>query len=172
MVLTDDSELASDLRILRNYGLQDRDTLVEFGVNSRLDTVQAAVGNAIFGELGGITSTRIQVAESLDQGLRDVDGITLPPRSENVQQVFHLYILFAERRDELLKHLIDQGVEAKIHYPEPLPLQPACARFGYRKGDFPVCEAQCDSMITLPCHQYVSDSDVDYMVSTIREFYA
>lgn len=96
MILTDNSVLAEKCRTLRNYGLQDRDTLVEFGINSRLDSIQAAVGNMLLNDLADITSAQVRTASALDARLRGIAGITLSPRSGEVHQIFVLYVIYAE----------------------------------------------------------------------------
>ena len=77
----------------------------------------------------------------------------------------------AEGRDALLRYLGERGVEAKVHYPTPLHLQPAARELGYRLGDFPVAEGQARDIITLPCHQYLTDAEIDHMIECVRRFY-
>ena len=74
-------------------------------------------------------------------------------------------------RDGLLSHLIEAGIEAKVHYPIPLHLQKAAERLGYKRGDFPVCEEHCRTILTLPVHQHLTPREVDYVVDQVREFY-
>ena len=87
------------------------------------------------------------------------------------RNAFQLYMVRAQRRPALLKYLAEQGVEAKVHYPIPLHLQPAAKDLGYARGDFPVAEAQADDIVTLPGHQYLTNSEVDYMIDRVRMFY-
>jgi dTDP-4-amino-4,6-dideoxygalactose transaminase len=77
----------------------------------------------------------------------------------------------AKDRDKLLAYLIENGIEAKIHYPIPLHLQKASEHLGYKDGDFPVCEAQCKSIITLLVHQHLTNQQISYIIDKIREFY-
>ncbi|MBW1988975.1 MAG: DegT/DnrJ/EryC1/StrS family aminotransferase [Deltaproteobacteria bacterium] len=171
MIVTDSAMVADRLRLLRNHGLADRDTVVTFGYNSRLDSVQAAVGLQLIESLDWITETRQKWASMLDAALADLPQIRVPRRRPDKEYVHHLYIVEAQNRDELLKHLVDAGVEAKIHYPVPLHLQPACERLGYKKGDFPVAEAQAKKIITLPVHQHLSQEQVEYVIEKVRSFY-
>lgn len=85
--------------------------------------------------------------------------------------VYQLYLASAERRDELIRFLVNSGVEAKVHYLIPIHLQNAARDLGYKRGDFPVCERQAEETITLPAHQYVTEEQIDYIVSIVREFY-
>ncbi|SVB02644.1 uncharacterized protein METZ01_LOCUS155498, partial [marine metagenome] len=99
VIVTDDDELCKKLRLLRNHGFEDRDTVVMMGCNSRLDTIQAVVGNWILPQAQSISNKRIANAKYLDNGLRKIKQITIPPRPENFRLVFHLYIVFAKDRD-------------------------------------------------------------------------
>jgi dTDP-4-amino-4,6-dideoxygalactose transaminase len=81
-------------------------------------------------------------------------------------------VVRAKRRNELKKYLNQNGIDAKVHYPIPMHLQPAAKKFGYKKGDFPVSEMVCDTVISLPVHEFVTNEQIDYVVSKIRDFYA
>lgn len=172
VIVTDSLELRDRLRLLRNHGLRNRDEVEIFGVNSRLDTLQAIVGNHLIKDLPAITEARIRNAARLDAALAELaPDIELPPRPAGVRHVFHLYMVQARDRDALLRRLLERGVEAKVHYPVPLHLQPAARSLGYREGDFPVAEGQARRIITLPVHQHLTGDQLDYMLATIREFY-
>lgn len=170
-IITDSPRMHEKLVLMRNHGLVDRNECIEFAYNSRLDSIQAIVANHLLRKLGGITASRIANAARYDRGLAGVKGITIPRRPAGITQVYHIYVLRAERRDELQRFLVAHGVDAKVHYPVPMHLQPAARKYGYRRGDFPVCEAVCDSVISLPVHEFITASDVDYVVGRIREFY-
>lgn len=173
VIVTHSDDLDSKLRLYRNHGLIGRDEVAIFGRNCRLDTLQAVIGNRLIGEVESITSRRIANAARYDAAFADLPGfIRIPKRRPGVRHVYHLYIVRAERRDELLRFLNDRGVEAKVHYPIPLHLQEAARHLGYKTGDFPVCEADCRSIITLPAHQYLTDDEIDYSVGQVRSFYA
>jgi dTDP-4-amino-4,6-dideoxygalactose transaminase len=73
--------------------------------------------------------------------------------------------------DELLNYLVDNQIEAKIHYPIPLHLQEAAVPYGYKSGDFPKSEMQAKKLITIPIHQYLDEKELDYVGSTVRNFY-
>ena len=77
----------------------------------------------------------------------------------------------AEDRDKLLTYLIENDIEAKIHYPIPIHLQEAAKSLGYKKGDLPVCEAQSQSIITLPVHQHLTDDQISYVIDHVKRFY-
>jgi len=172
MVVTNDDDLATWMRKYRNHGMVDRDHIEFWGVNMRLQPLQAVVASHGLDDLSRVISTRNQNAAYLDERLRALaPRVTLPHRMAGHIETFALYMVLVESRDELLKFLIDHQIEAKIHYPIPLHLQQAALGLGYAKGDFPVAEHQADHLITLPIHQFVDRSQLDYMVSTIRNFY-
>lgn len=171
MITTNSDELARYLKLYRNHGLATRDEVEFFGINSRLDTLQAVIGLRLFKDIKNITDTRIANAKKVDGGLQDISEITIPKRNPDVRQVFHLYMLMVQRRDELLKFLNENGIEAKIHYPIPLHLQKAASYLGYKKGDFPVCEEHSKTIITLPVHQHLTDIEIEYMINRVLNFY-
>jgi len=171
-VTTNDKKLFEQVKLLRNHGLKNRDECALFGYNSRLDTLQAIVAIRLMDDLDMITNTRIRNAGIYDDALADMsEHITIPPRKKNVKQVFHTYVIQAKDRDGLYRHLLENGIEVKVHYPIPIHIQEACQYLGYKEGDFPVCEAQARSILTLPVHQHLTDSQLAYVIETIKKFY-
>ena len=158
------------LKLLRNHGLVDRDTVEILGYNSRLDTLQAVVGNWLIPKTKEIADKRIENANYLDKGLKKVSGIRIPPRPKNMKIVYHLYIVFSEKRDELLNYCIKKGIEAKIHYPIPIYRQKALKYLGHVKGDFPVTDRHASSIISFPCDQHLLKKELDYIINTVTEF--
>jgi len=172
IITTNSDEMRDKLSLLRNHGLINRDVCEFFAYNSRLDSLQAIVGNYLIEKAEDITNKRIENAKYYDEELSKLsDYITIPPRRKNVRQVYHTYVIQAKERDKLLKFLLENGVEAKIHYPIPLHLQPAAKYLRYKEGDFPVCEEQAKSIITLPVHQHLTHEQKEYVVNKIKEFY-
>ena len=172
LILTNDESFAEDLRLYRNHGLTDRDHVKIFGINSRLDSIQALIGTRLMHQAPSITDRRVELASLFDDALGDIDGIFIPKRRQGVRHVFHLYILRVERRDDLLQHLINQGIEAKVHYPIPIHLQDAATSLGYTAGDFPVTENDAECVITLPAHQHITDSEANRIIEEVRGFYS
>jgi len=172
IITTNSKELFDKIVLLRNHGLKNRDEVEFFGYNSRLDTIQAIVANQLLNVLDAITDTRIKNAKIYDDSLSALaDYITIPPRKNNVKQVYHTYVIQAKQRDKLFAYLTHNGIEAKVHYPIPIHLQQASRYLGYNEGDFPVCEAQAKSIITLPVHQHLTDDEITYVIDNIRKFY-
>jgi dTDP-4-amino-4,6-dideoxygalactose transaminase len=172
VVVTRSAELAERLRLYRNHGLIDRDHVAAFGVNSRLDALQAVVGLRLIEQFEEITEQRIANARRYDEAFSDLaPDVRVPVRRPGVKHVFHLYVIRVERRNELLAQLYERGVEAKVHYPVPVHLQPAAASLGYREGDFPTSEADSRRIVTLPAHQHLSEDEIAYTVEQVRGFY-
>ena len=172
VLATSSQEIYERVKLLRNHGLKSRDEIEFFGYNSRLDTIQAAVANHVLKNLASVTERRRKNARIYDNVLKDLgDSVILPPRRGNVLQVFHTYVIQAKNRDGLIAYLSDHGVETKIHYPIPVHLQKPFRSLGYRKGDFPVCEKQSKSIVTLPIHQHLTEEQLYYVSALVKEFY-
>ncbi len=171
-IVTESEEMHDKLLLMRNHGLINRNECAKFAYNSRLDSIQAIVANHLLKKIDHITDSRINNAAEYDKQLSKIPQITIPKRSTFVKQVYHIYVVRAERRNELKKYLNHNGIDAKVHYPIPMHLQPAAKKFGYKKGDFPVSEMVCDTVISIPVHEFVTNGQIDYVVSKIRDFYA
>ena len=172
IVVTDDDEAAAYLRLYRNHGLSDRDHVEIWGVNNRLQPVQAVVASRLLDGIEELVEARIRNARQLDAGLGGLSRFIQPPRRPTgYREVYQLYLAGATKRDQLLGYLVARGIEAKVHYPIPIHLQRGAAGLGYKPGDFPVCERQAQEIITIPAHQHVTAEQIDYVVSSIRAFY-
>jgi dTDP-4-amino-4,6-dideoxygalactose transaminase len=171
-VLTDDAQLAERLRRLRSNGLIDRDTVLEWGVVSRLDTLQAAVLLERLPELDRIAAARRHNAFRYRELLAGVPELFFPPCRAEEHNVFHTFVVQVERRDELQRYLQARGIGTAIHYRVPIHLQPAAQALGYEPGSFPVAERQAERILSLPVHPFLSDADLEHVASCIREFYA
>lgn len=172
MVSTDDDELADWMRMYRNHGMVDRDHNSIWGVNMRLQPLQAIVAGHILKTVNETVEMRNKNAQILDEGLKFLyPFVKVPPRPNGYKETYSLYMAQFERRDELLKHLIKNGIEAKIHYPVPLHLQEAAKGLGYKPGDFPVSETYGKEILTLPAHQFISRDLLEFTISVIEKFY-
>ncbi len=172
MLVTDRADVADRVRLLRHHGLRTRDEVEMWGYNSRLDTLQAIVGDAVLDGVETVADTRNRHAAFYDRALAALaPDIVVPPRRPGVRQVFHTYVVQVEARERLVPFLEARGVETKIHYPIPIHLQKAAEGLGYKRGAFPVCEAQSERILTLPVHEYLVEEDLGYVVEQISEFY-
>ena len=171
-IITQNSKLAKKLYLIRNHGLINRNTCKIFGFNSRLDTIQAVVANyKMEKKLDNITNKRIRNAHLFDKLLKFNPYVTTVKRDSNLKEVFHLYQINVKKRDKLQKFLIKKGVDAKVHYPYPIHLQPAAKFLKYKKGDFPKAEQIANSTLSLPVHEFIKEQDIKYVVNLINYFY-
>jgi dTDP-4-amino-4,6-dideoxygalactose transaminase len=171
-ILADDSALAQRLRRLRSNGLVDRETALEWGVVSRLDSVQAAVLLERLPALDGVTEARRRNAHSYRELLRDIPQIFLPACRPEEYNVFHTFVIQVDRRDELQEFLRERGIGTAIHYKIPIHLQPAARALGHAPGSFPVAERQATRILSLPVHQFLTQADLEYVAASIREFFS
>lgn len=172
ILTTQSKTIYEKVKLLRNHGMKNRDVIECFGYNSRLDTLHAVVANFFMKDLTAITRLRQRNAELFDEGFKDMnDFITIPQRQEQVKQVFHTYVIQVKKRAELIKHLDKHGVETKVHYPIPIHLQTPAQDYGYKKGDFPVCEKQAEEILSLPVHQHLTEVQISCTIEQIKNFY-
>lgn len=171
IITTNKLKYYKELRLLRNHGLESRDKVKICGYNSRLDTFQAVVGNWLLPKAHSIANARIKNARFYDKNFKKIQQITIPPRPKNFKIVYHLYIVFAKDRDNLLKYCHKKGIEAKVHYPIPIYRQRAYQFLKRKKGDFPVSDFHAKNMITFPCDQHISLNQMKYVISTVKNFY-
>jgi dTDP-4-amino-4,6-dideoxygalactose transaminase len=171
-IITNNKKIAKRLYLIRNHGLINRNICKEFSYNSRLDTIQAAVANyKIKNKLNNITNKRIENAHYLDKKLKNISQVNIAPRNRQIKEVFHLYQINVKKRDLLQKFLIKNGVDAKIHYPVPVHLQPAAKDLKYKIGDFPNAEMLAKSTLSLPVHEYIQKKDLNKIFNLIKKFY-
>lgn len=171
VITTNNYSLYKKLLLLRNHGLVDRDTVKICGYNSRLDTFQAVVGNWLLPKARSISNQRINNAKYFDKELSKIRQITIPPRPKNFRIVYHLYIVFSERRNELYKYCLSKGIEAKIHYPVPIYRQEAYSYLNHKKGDFKISDEHAKKIISFPCDQHLSKKQIKYIINTVKNFF-
>ena len=171
-IVTNNKKLANKLYLIRNHGLKDRNTCEIFGYNSRLDTIQATVANyKMKKKLDNITNKRIKNSKMLDKLLSKNKDVTTVKRLNHLKEVFHLYHINVKKRDALKKYLIKHDIDAKVHYPIPVHLQPAAKFLKHKKGDFPVSEKMDNTSLSLPVHEFIGEKHIKHMSNTINKFY-
>jgi dTDP-4-amino-4,6-dideoxygalactose transaminase len=176
VIVTDNDEWAEWMRLYRNHGLADRDHVTVAGINSRLDTLQAIAAWHLLEQLDYITARRNANARQYRQGLEalapDVLLPPLDPPGSSVRQAYHTFVVQVSYRRQLMAFLANRGIETKIHYPIPIHLQKGYEFLGYRRGSLPKAEEQADRILSLPVHEYLSEDQIQYVISSIRAFYA
>ena len=170
-VTTDDAAVAEHIRLLRNHGLEGRETVREWGFVSRMDTLQAAVLSGRLDRLDGVIEKRRHNAARY-QELIEADQVFMPPERQIEFNTWHTFVIQVERRDDLKAHLTAQGIETAVHYPVPIHLQPAAAELGCKAGDMPETERQAGRILTLPVNQFLNDDDLAYVAEQVNAFFA
>jgi dTDP-4-amino-4,6-dideoxygalactose transaminase len=165
-VVTSDHGLADRVRRLRNGGQTDRYHHQEAGINSRLDDLQAAVLRARLPRLQGWTARRRAIAARYRSRLAGAPVALLPERDAG--HVYHLFVVSTGERDDLQAHLAARGVETLIHYPVPIPRQPALA--AAQPADCPVAARLCEGILSLPLHPALRDDEVDEVAAAVHAF--
>lgn len=169
MVVTDDDSLHAWMLKYRNHGMTDRDHIDFWGVNMRLQPLQAVVASHMLTSLDERLARRREIQATLDQELGDLEpDVRIPVRDPRNPETVSLYMVLARDRDRVLAGLVEQEIEAKVHYPIPLHLQRPGLAMGYARGALPQAEAQADALITLPAHEYLTDAQVDFMCTSVR----
>lgn len=176
-LLTRDAGRAAHLQELANHGQpRGRKYLHQrVGLNSRLDTLQAALLRVKLRHLAAWTAARQQVAARYDALLAAAPGLRTPARQPGSTHVFHQYTITldtAARRDGLQQHLATHGIPSVVYYPVPVHLQPAYAFLGYAEGAFPVAEALCRTVLSLPIHPGLSTEQIGYVAAVIQAYEA
>jgi dTDP-4-amino-4,6-dideoxygalactose transaminase len=170
MLVTDDADLAGTMRMIAAHGSKVRYYHEILGLNSRLDTVQAAILSVKLRYLEAYNAARQHAAARYGELFAGLP-VTTPYVSPHGVHIFHQYTLRAPRRDDLAAHLKEKGIPHAIYYPVPLHLQKAFAMSGNKKGDFPVTERAAEEVLSLPMHTELTEEHLQHISSTIREFY-
>ena len=173
LMLTDDDAAAEKVRLYRNHGLKARDQVVMFGINSRLDALHAEVLKYRLSRLKDVIKKRKENAD-LYRRLITTDQIYIPPEKNDDGYIdsYVMFIVQANKRDELKDYLTANGIESLIYYGTPLHLQEASRSLGYKLGDFPIAEEQCKKVLALPHNQEISSDKISYIAEKINQFYS
>ena len=168
-LFTDDDELAQKIRVIANHGMTIRYHHDLIGVNSRLDTIQAAVLDTKLPHLDEYIASRQRAADYYDRAFAGCDKILVPERSQHSTHVFHQYTLriVGADRDAVRESLTQAGVPAMIYYPIPLHLQKAYQDPRYKQGDFPVAERLAACVLSLPMHTELDDEQLAFITGQV-----
>lgn len=163
-VTTNYLEMYTKILELRNYGSTRKYYHHTFGVNSRLDSIQAAILKVKLHYLETWNSLRQNAAGRYRKNLKNCSRVHLPALSEKTTHVYHLFIVRIDGgRDFVLRQLEQEGIQCGIHYPVPLHLQRACAQLGYKEGDFPNAEMISKRIISLPMFPEITNEQIDFV---------
>jgi UDP-2-acetamido-2-deoxy-ribo-hexuluronate aminotransferase len=171
---TNDENFARKLRSIANHGMKVRYHYDDIGMNSRLDTMQAAILRVKLKHLTQFNSARRAVADIYDKALGACESIIVPERAGYSTHIFHQYTIRIKngRRDDLKKFLESKNIPSMVYYPGPVHMQNAYGFLGYKENDFPVTSALCKDVLSLPMHPEMETEQTDYIISSILEFFS
>ena len=171
-ILTNDDELAHTLRGMVNHGMYRRYYHDVVGVNSRLDSIQAAILRIKLPHLDNYCDARRKAAEAYSAAFAECESITTPVTSAFTNHVFHQYTIKLENvdRNALHQHLLDKGIPNAIYYPVPLHSQKAYTDTRYKEADFKVTNKLADTVLSLPMHTELDDEQIAFITDTVLNF--
>jgi len=172
-IFTDNADLAEKLKMIANHGQKVKYHHEIIGVNSRLDTLQAAILSVKLNYLDEYARKRNEVAAFYDSAMSGINGIEIPIRAANSSHVFHQYTLqvIGVNRDDFKDYLAQNGVPSMIYYPVPLHLQKAYYQSEFGEGAFPITEKLSKTVISLPMHTEMAPDQLEYIVTTVKKYF-
>ncbi len=171
-IFTNDATLAQKIKMIANHGQRIKYFHDSIGVNSRLDTLQAAILSVKLKYLDQYTILRNEVANKYDVSFRSIENIIIPKRYKNSTHVFHQYtIILNANRDMFKNYLYSKGIPSMIYYPLPLHLQKAYLGYGGKEGQFPVSEKLCKQVLSLPIHTEMKSNEQDYIIEQVLNYF-
>lgn len=173
MITTNDDALAEHVRLLRDHGRTSKYTHSIFGLNCRLDEVQAAIIRVQMRLQEKRTERRRVIARRYTEAFAG-SGLVTPVESVQARHVYHLYVVRVPEalggRDAMAEWLKENGVATGVHYPIPCHLQEPCARYGFKPGSLPITEDYVDEILSLPVYPELTDAQVDWSIEKTLEF--
>jgi dTDP-4-amino-4,6-dideoxygalactose transaminase len=170
-IVTDDEATAHRMRCLRDHAQDGRHHHVEIGYNARMEGLQGAVLDVKLRHLDEWNDSRRQHADRLSELLQGTPGLQLPTGPAASSHVWHLYVVLVDDgvREMLIEKLAERGVSTGIHYPTPVPFQPAYAQLGYQRGQFPVAEDVARRCLSLPMYPDLTGVQIEYVAETLKD---
>jgi len=172
-IITNNDDLAKKIRYIGNHGMEKKYYHDSIGINSRLDSIQAAILNVKLKYLDEYNQSRQKAAVFYDKAFQNLESITIPYRNKLSTHIFHQYTLLTdpELRNPLKNYLAQNNIPSMIYYPVPLHRQKAFGSYGYDNKKFPVTESLCQRVISLPMHTELEIEQLEYIVNHIIEFF-
>jgi UDP-2-acetamido-2-deoxy-ribo-hexuluronate aminotransferase len=170
---TNDDDLAKKLRSIANHGMKVRYYHDDIGINSRLDSIQAAILRVKLKYLSKFNTLRNHAADQYDKAFAGCPGISIPERKTYSSHIFHQYTLKVKngRRDDLKKFLESKNIPSMVYYPFPLHMQDAYKYLNYAADEFPVTASLCKEVLSLPMHPDLEQEQLDYIIFNVLEFF-
>jgi UDP-2-acetamido-2-deoxy-ribo-hexuluronate aminotransferase len=172
-IFTDNPDLAQKMSSMTHHGSKVKYYHDTIGMNSRLDTLQAAVLDVKLKYLDAYNQARANAAKFYDDALTGIDRLKLPKRMKSSTHIFHTYTLRLDpaERDKFREYLKNHEIPTMIYYPVPMHLQKAYTGYGYKQGDMPVSEELCTSVLSIPMHTELTPDQQAYICDTIHSFF-
>jgi dTDP-4-amino-4,6-dideoxygalactose transaminase len=171
MLVTNNEELYLLAKSYRTHGVTKKYYHDHVGYNSRLDTLQAAILQVKLSHIDDSIQKRAKHATHYWELLKNIPEISLPLVKKNNKEVYYVFCIKAETRNALEEYLKSKEIGTSVYYPVPIHLQKCFEYLGYKKGDFPIAERLCETVLALPMFPELKDSEIDYICDTIRDFY-
>jgi dTDP-4-amino-4,6-dideoxygalactose transaminase len=169
-ITTDNPEVDQFVRAFRDHGRSGKYEHPTFGMNCRIDEIQAAVVRAKLPCLEGWIAARRRNAAALNEGLAGLEWLQTPAEMDGVRHVYHQYVVQTSYRDALADHLKQRGISTGVHYPIPCHLQRACSHLGYEAGSLPHTERAAAEILSLPAYPELTEGQVAQIVEAVRSF--
>tara|TARA_A100001015_G_C14850460_1_gene656257 strand:+ start:149 stop:853 length:705 start_codon:yes stop_codon:yes gene_type:complete len=166
IITTNSKKYFNQIKLLQNHGLKNRDQSIIYGINSRLDTIQASFGNYKLDFIEKWNSKHLQIAKMYDKFL--TDKVIKPFYKKNTQPIFHNYIIRVKKRKKLIDFLIKNGIETKIHYPNAIHQHPIYKNKIYKLEN---TEIYSSSGLSLPIYHSLKKTEIHYIIKKINQFY-
>ena len=170
IVVTNQDDIARNLKLLRNYGQEERYSSVIEGFNSRLDEIQAALLRFKLKKLDEWNKIRISISKKYTDSFKDLD-IICPKSNVESKHVYHLYVIRIKNREDFISYLGRNGIKSLIHYPIPIHLQPAYRELGIKKDILPITEKISEEVVSIPIYPELAEREVDYIIGRITEYF-
>jgi dTDP-4-amino-4,6-dideoxygalactose transaminase len=170
-IYSGDEKLAAIIRSIANHGMKAKYQYERIGVNSRLDSLQAAILEVKLKYFDKHIAARQNAAAYYDVHLSGIKGLQIPTRADYSTHTFHQYTIKTDRRNELQKYLAEKEIPSMVYYPGAIHLQEAYSYLGYKKGNFPHSEKLGDTVLSLPMHTELNERQLGYIVEKVKEFY-
>lgn len=168
---TNDENIYKKIKLYRNHGLRARDDVEIFGVNSRLDSLNAEILSMRLKKLKTVITKRRKNIELYRKLLKNIKEIIIPNDTKDEFSSYVMFITLCEKRDELQKYLQDFNIQSLIYYGTPMHLHEASKKLGFKEGDYPKAEYYCKKVLALPHHQYLHNDQIEFVCKKIENFY-
>ena len=172
-LFTDDDQIAENIRSISNHGMKTRYYHDMIGINSRLDTIQAAILNVKLEHLNQYNKSRQIAADYYDKGFKECKSLSIPTRIKCSSHIFHQYTLLMDRNEnkQMVEHLKNYNIPSMIYYPVPIHLQKGYKCYEYKEGDLPITESLSKRVFSIPMHTELTIEQQDYIIEKVIKYF-